>query len=225
MKAGKALVVAALILTVSAAVAGAGGQKRYSLLDSSKLSQSAIKRLLSEGQLLLINEDEKGNLRLITGGILINKPPEDVYKVITDYEHYPEFMPSVVKAEVLFCSPDKRIQHIRYVVRFKFSILSYTVDYTLKMKVKPPRWMQWDYLEGDLADAYGSWELIPLDGGRRTAAFYSVYSDIRSINWIVKKFVEATPGMEIAINASTCTLVLKSIKARAEKGPTYRLQQ
>jgi len=222
----RTLLIVVLILAVFAAGATAGGKgKKYSLLDPSRLPQTVMKRLLQDGQLLLISEDAKGKLELITGGILINKPPKEVYDVIIDYEHYPEFMPSTVKAEIVHQSPDKKIQHVHYVVKFKFSILSYTADYVLKTVVNPPRGMRWDYLEGDLADARGSWELIPLDGGKKTAAFYSVYSDIRTINWIVKKFVDATPGMEIAINASTCTLVLKSIKARAEKGPTHKLAQ
>ena len=200
------------------------GERIYTLLDTSKLPPNVMQQLLSDGQLLMVKENAQGKLELITAGVLVNKPPQDVYDVIHDYEHYPEFMPSVVKSEVIYRSPDGKVEHVRHHVKFKFSILSYTVVYTLKNDLYPPRGMKWDLLEGDLASSYGSWELVPLDGGKRTAAFYSVYSDIRSINWIVRKFVEATPGMEMAINASTCVLVLKSIKARAEGGASYKLQ-
>lgn len=199
-------------------------EKRYTLLDVSKLPLGVMQQLLADGQLMMVKEDSQGKFELITAGILINKSPQEVFAVIMDYEHYNEFMPSVVKAEVVYRSSDGKVEHIRHHIKFKFSILSYTVIYTLKTQLNPPTDMKWDLLEGDISSTYGSWELIPLDGGKRTAAFYSVYSDIRSINWVVRKFIEATPGMEVAINASTCLLVLKSLKARAEIGPSYKLQ-
>lgn len=213
------------ILTIALLISGAAArEKRYSLLDTSKLPPNIMQQLLSEGQLLMVKEDAQGKLELITAGILINKSPQEVFDVIKDYEHYNEFMPSVVKTEVIYRSVDGKVEHVKHHIKFKFSILSYTVVYTLKTQLEPPYELKWDLLEGDISSTYGSWELIPLDGGKRTAAFYSVYSDIRSINWIVRKFIEATPGMEIAINASTCVLVLKSVKARAELGSSYRLQ-
>lgn len=224
MNRGRLAIATILIITMLTSVATAK-EKRYSLLDTSKLPSTVMQQLLSEGQLLMVKEDAQGKLELITAGILINKSPQEVFDVIKDYEHYNEFMPSVVKTEVIYRSSDGKVEHVKHHIKFKFSILSYTVVYTLKTQLEPPYELKWDLLEGDIASTYGSWQLIPLEGGKRTAAFYSVYSDIRSINWIVRKFIEATPGMEVAINASTCVLVLKSVKARSELGPSYKLQK
>ncbi len=184
-----------------------------------ELPKATLKRLLEQGILLEVKEDERGKLELITGGILVDSPPEDVYALITDYDSYTEFMPSLAKCEVVHRSRDGRTLHVRYVLKLKFAAISTSVKYTVKLSLDPDGYeVRWDLIKGDMKETRGGWKLVPLDGGKRTALFYSVYSDIGSINWITKKLVDATPGIEVAINSSTCELVLKAVKARMERG-------
>jgi len=188
-------------------------------LDITELPKATLKRLLEHGILISVKEDAGGKLELITGGILVNSPPEDVYELITDYDSYAEFMPSLTKAEVVHRSKDGRTLHVRYVLKLKLAAISTSVKYTVKLTLDPKSYeVRWDLLKGDMKETKGGWKLVPLDGGKRVALFYSVYSDIGSINWITKKAVESIPGIEVAINSSTCELVLKAVKSRMEGG-------
>ena len=195
----------------------AGAAAKYTLLPESNLSPAMLDQLLAKGMLMLISENPDGSLQLITSGILINKSPQEVYNVMTDFDHYKDFMPSTQEVQILKKSGN--VWDIHYKIKFAFSILSYSVEYVLTTTLDPIKGMKWDLKEGDIAKAYGSWEFIPVGDGSKTAAIYSVYSDIRSIGKVVRYFIEKEPSMDIAINASTCALVLKAVKKRVEQVP------
>ena len=192
----------------------AQAEKKYSLLEGSKIDTKMLEQILNEGMMLLVAENEDGSLQLITSGILINRPPMEVYDVIMDYDKYPEYMPSTEEALVI--KHEENMQEIKFRIKFTFSILSYTVEYILRYALDPGKSIRWDFVSGDIADAYGSWEFIPLANGTKTAAIYSVYTDIRSIGRVVRYFIEKEPSMDIAINGSACSLVLKKTKERVE---------
>ena len=125
-------------------------------------------------------------------------------------------MPSTRKVEVVSREGNEEVVAFENV--FKFSILKQTVRYTNRNHLVPGKGYWWELEDGDLAASFGSWEVVPLDGGKRSAAVYSVYTDIRSVSAIVKYFIDTQPGMDVAFNASTCVLVLKAIRDRVESG-------
>jgi hypothetical protein len=206
------ILVVALTLGTMAVPAGA---MKYSLLEEQNISPKALEQMLAAGELVLVKEDAKGNVALITSAIVVNAPPEQVLAGIVDFPHYPEFMPST--KEVVVLSDENGVRRVSFHINFKFSVLSQTVKYVLVQHDVPGKGFWWELESGDLAKAIGSWEVIPLPGGR-TAAVYSVYSDIRSVSRIIKYFIEKEPAMDVAINASTCILVLKAIRDRVQSG-------
>ena len=46
--------------------------------------------------------------------------------------------------------------------------------------------------------------------------FYSTYTDLLSMGWIVASLLEEQPSMEMAIQASTAVMVVKSVKEAVE---------
>ena len=198
----------------------AGARDFQTAIERPGIDMASVTKLMKKGELLIIEEKSDGSLDLVTSGIIINAPPEKVYEVILDYGKYPEYMPSTEEVTVL--KEEGNIKHVQYRIKFKFSVLKYEVTYVLDMEHFPNKGTKWDLLEskdGKIKSTYGSWQLFPIEGGR-TAAFYSVYSDIKNISWIIRKIFEAEPSMEISVNASSCVMVLKSLKNRVED-PTY----
>jgi len=70
----------------------------------------------------------------------------------------------------------------------------------------------------------GGWKLYELEG-KRTLAFYSVYSDIRLLmrktalrvfSFIINSLLDKQPELEELVNSSTAALVARGVKARAE---------
>lgn len=184
------------------------------VLDEPGIDKNTLAQLMSGGELLIVRENAAGKLQLITSGILIDKPPATVYDVITDYEHYTEFMPSTDECTVV--ADNGNVKDIRFKITFKF-VVSLSVEYTLRTWFKPNEEVTWNLLasEGDkITKTFGSWRLIPIAGGTKTAAFYSVYSDISNVFWGLRQLMKKIPSMDVALNASTCVLVLKATKNR-----------
>jgi ribosome-associated toxin RatA of RatAB toxin-antitoxin module len=205
--------IVALLLLVTALPAQA---IKYSLLEGSTINPQDLAQLMRQGSMMITKETPAGKLDLITSGVVINAPPDQVLAAISDFERYPEFMPSTEEVKVLSTDGDTR--RVYFHIKFAFSVLSYTVEYTLKQHMVPGRGYWWELESGDLARAIGSWEVIPLEGGKKSAAIYSIYTDIRSIGKVVRYFIDKEPGMDVAINASTCLLVLKAVRSRVETG-------
>ena len=67
-----------------------------------------------------------------------------------------------------------------------------------------------------MAGAIGAWELIPLEDGKNTAAFYSSYSDLRSLGYLMENLLQDQPVMELAIASTSAILMARTVRARME---------
>lgn len=214
--------IAIFILLFSMIAATVYAKEFKTPIDRRGVDMSTLGNLMADGQILIIDEKPNGVLEMVTGGIIINAPPDKVYAVLTDYSKYTQYMPSTVGCEVT--KEDKDSKDIKYDIEFKFSVLKFKVSYTLNQTFKKNKEIRWSLVSSEgnkLKDTYGAWQLFPLAGGG-TAAFYSVYSDLKSMNIIIRKLFEAEPSMEISVNASSCVLVLKAVKNRVENPPTEK---
>jgi ribosome-associated toxin RatA of RatAB toxin-antitoxin module len=82
---------------------------------------------------------------------------QSCWRVITDYDHYPEFMPQIASA--------KRVANPNGLDTYAFTlkVAVFTVSYTLEMKgLQPvgPWTLSWNYVKGDLKSTSGSWEIF-----------------------------------------------------------------
>ena len=92
--------------------------------------------------------------------------PSEFFKIIADYERYPEFL-----AEVKECRTLKTDGH-RKLVEYKASVIK-TFVYQLWMTEVPAESVSWEFAGGDLfKTSTGSWKLQA--EGDRTKAVYSV---------------------------------------------------
>jgi coenzyme Q-binding protein COQ10 len=90
----------------------------------------------------------------------------EFYKIISDYEKYPEFLAEVKGIKIL--KNDKA----RKLVEYKVSVLK-TFTYTIWTKEHEPDSVTWDFAGGDIFKTMsGSWALS--DQAGKTKAVYSV---------------------------------------------------
>jgi uncharacterized membrane protein len=213
------VMVCAMILVSTAAFAQ--NVDSGAVLDDPSVGKDTLARLMTNGELLIVRESAAGKLQMITSGILIDRPVESVYQTITEYAHYPQFMPSTEECEIVNVNGD--IKDIRYVVKFKFLIFSWSVEYVLRQTFTPNQTITWNLLSSKgnkIRKSYGSWRLYPINGGKQTAAFYSVYSDVSNAVPGLSAFLAKDPSIEAAINVSACIMVLRAVKKRTEN-PTW----
>jgi ribosome-associated toxin RatA of RatAB toxin-antitoxin module len=178
------------------------------------IDAATIEKLVGGGQVILVEEDSAGRVKLVTGGTLVQAPPDKVWSLITDFGGYPSWMPQTVA--VTAKDAGAGIKDVTFNLNFTFSVISKKVSYTTRNTLSPPHKITWKLVEGDFARTDGAWNLVPAKGGSATLVFYSTYTDLASMGWIVKSLIEEQPTMEVAIQASTALMVVKSVKETLE---------
>jgi ribosome-associated toxin RatA of RatAB toxin-antitoxin module len=222
MMTGISLLLLAPVAAALARAASAGGGPDATAVDVAGVDTKTLAALINQGQLLLVREDERGRLGSITGGILIERPMQDVWNVLIDYNRYAEFMPSTEECRLI--ADRGADKDVLYKIKFKF-LVSFIVEYTMRATLKPPATIEFRLLESKgnkLRRSIGSWQLVALDGGKRTAALYTVSTDFSDVVWGFERLMKKEPAMEVAINAGTCLLVLKALKNRSENSSWRR---
>lgn len=178
------------------------------------LDMQTLRSVAERGSVVLIDTDPKGALELVTAGVVIDAPPEKVFQVATDFDHFPEFMPQVSSAKVVNDAPDHK--NVQIGLKFKFGVISTSMKYTERVTWKEPESMTFQFIEGDLTKGGGSWRFVALDGGSKTLAFYSTISDLRSTGFLTRTLIKEQPSMETAIQVSTVSVVTEAVKKRVE---------
>lgn len=206
-----------LLVGVVALAAMAEDFTYQTVLDEPGIDKATLARLIADGEIMIVREHPNDRLKMITSGILINRSMQTVYDTISDYGNYTKFMPSTDECEVV--ADNGNVKDVRFKINFKFIFFKFSAVYTLRNYLKPPDEITWKLLSSEknkVKQSVGSWRLIPLNGGKQTAAFYSLYSDISNVVPGLSSFIKREPSIEVALNASTCLLVLKAVKHRSE---------
>ena len=98
--------------------------------------------------------------------IIVEVPPEDFFRVISDYERYQEILPEMKSAQILHSDDEKTV------ARFTINIIK-RVSYTLSMVERAPFRLEWTLVEGPFTKNSGVWQLTEYEDGW-TRAHYSV---------------------------------------------------
>jgi hypothetical protein len=208
------------------------------------LQDKVVRDVMNKGPFLMINETVPAKLKPATIGMTFNAPPDRIWKVMTDYKNYGAMFFSIgntdVVPEVLEQTKD------RVSVRFKieladFSLIKIYIDCIQKVTFdKPlnkmniswenarviispkgiPRWLFVKVIpraEGQIKNASGTFEFIPIENGKKTAVFCTAKADFRDTvigaNTLIGKF----PELEPMITLSGLRITMEAIKKEAEK--------
>lgn len=120
-----------------------------------------------------------------TRSIVINAPVEKVWKTISDYDSYPQFLTEVKKIH----TSNRKGNEVQ--VHYEVDVVK-TIKYTLKMSEQAPSRVIWSFVEGEfMKDNHGSWELEPAGEGK-TKATYTIEMKLGALvpGSIVKALVE-----------------------------------
>lgn len=114
--------------------------------------------------------------------IAIKAPVEEVFSVLTDFEHYPKFIKEVKDVEVLSTKGNRS--------RVKFCVnMVKDVSYTLDMEFVAPKKISWTQVESDIITKQeGGWTLTSLDAHVTDLAFDV---DIAFPFWVPTSLAEA----------------------------------
>lgn len=103
---------------------------------------------------------------MVSKDIEIKASPKKCFKVIADFESYPEFIKDLKNVEV----SHKKGNTCQ--VTYHINVIK-AISYTLKMKTTPKdNHLQWIFVEGDyMKDNYGHWDLEEVKKGVTLATY------------------------------------------------------
>lgn len=176
-------------------------------------------QLLEQNDFLVMGKERPGKPTFITAVNLINATPDQVRAVVTDYADQPQFIPQLESTTVHWVNDHENTQEIN--LKVKFSVIKVGITYTMKNTFDGPYKCRFEQIKGDIKDNHGYWEIVPVDGGKRSLFVYSFTSDLKSMGWLVKYMLEQQPSLELGMQVPTGALFVKAIRRRVEN-PGYQ---
>ncbi|MBF0118126.1 MAG: hypothetical protein HQK79_04770 [Desulfobacterales bacterium] len=181
---------------------------------SKGIDQSILYNILQAGQIVIINEHPESDAIpwMTTSGILVNAPPDQVYNVIRDVPNYTKFMPQSEKAVLEKINQD--IDQCFYELGIKILFVTIKIPYSVYHYNQKNR-VDWIMAAGDFKANYGAFEVVPVpENPSMSMLFFTCYSQPR--HKLVNSMFTKYPMLDIMINLSSGTLVVKAMKNRAE---------
>ena len=138
--------------------------------------------------------------------IAVAVPPEELFDVIADYGHYPEFLKNVRKSR-----PTSR-SGATVDVEFELDLGVKTIRYTLRHLEERPHRVTWSLVSGEwMKVSNGAWELFPT--GEGTRARYTLEIQIAKPALVPQALVDRVSDELTRVQLPR---TLEAFKARAE---------
>ncbi|MDD5224047.1 MAG: SRPBCC family protein [bacterium] len=177
------------------------------------VDMATLESILQRGEIVVVDETTKGDIPwLVAAGAIINAPPEEVWKTLSDFSRFPEWVPQTEKA--ISKVTGNRVD-VDYTIGFKLGFIHTTINYSVAQRLDPPRRIDWVGTGGDIKKTFGYMELFPAAGGKKTMFFYAAWAVPQHL--LLRKFLESEPVLDMMISMSTASVFVKKLKEQIEK--------
>ncbi len=168
----------------------------------------SILPLLNKGELGFI-ENSGARPKQVSLFTLIDATPDEVWNVLTDYEHYTEIFPSILECKIAKQEGDTAF------VDYKLDAVLYSIKYRLRHNHTPKKSIDISVVSGDLKSGEYRYDIYPFEN--RTVLIYSIKASATDTSFLLRKIVRKQPTMDEAINISTAIITLNNIKDALKK--------
>ena len=173
-------------------------------------------RLINKGNGGLIRETPEGKLIDVLTYTFIDAPPERVWEVATDFEHYAEIFPGS-SAEVE--SRDGNTVLMRSSMA-KFSVLIFDFGYELhsRYNLNPPTEFTYFTVDGLYEGTHGGLRLMPIENGTKTLLFATAGLNLDRDTGLVARIIKSGAfPVENMLNMIGAQSTIAHIKREAER--------
>ncbi len=188
--------------------------------------------LLKAGDLQISVEEfstgGEGARKRVVGVVLVDAPPDIVWKVLLDWESMPEFVPNLKSYTIVHQFPDPaNPENTQKLIAGKIKVLFFTIGYTMDVLFDPANFRQeWRLVSDEDAAAYrengiqavdpvfglksveGFEYIEPFDNGGKTLYYYSP---------VIESSIPVPGFIERAMAKSSLRGYMKGIKEKAER--------
>jgi ribosome-associated toxin RatA of RatAB toxin-antitoxin module len=181
-----------------------------SLTTSHALAQSeGLVPLLSRGPVVLVEEGAQGKFGQATGTVLVDSPPETVWKILIEMERFKDFVPKVNTAEVL------RRDGNEFDIRMVIDTPGPDTDHTIRWAVdNSKREMKGTWMKGDLKGSRWMWKVESLPDGR---SLLSQQISLKNFSVFLANVDDDQQTITVGLNVSSALAATKAVKKRAEE--------
>ena len=188
------------------------------VLNSGDVFAKSIEERLKAGE-IIVTPLQKGNIQGVRTLALIDAELEDVWKVITDFKHFKDFMPLTKESKVLA----KKGNILYY--QGTIEVFPYTVTYILKHTFNTKNkdeWVdRWEMGKGKYAyeqegfsfkQNFGSW--VFKREGKKTRSIYTVYVEYDILSPVPEAVIKKITNLLLKVSAPGVT---KATRKRVEQ--------
>ena len=154
---------------------------------------------MGKGEVVIrVDQSEGVQKRRVQAAILIKGLAHQIWKVMTDCDGAPEFVPGLRSCRVL--QHDHQSEVIEH--RVKFSWFLPTVTYVFRAEYQEFSRIDFKKVGGELKELEGTWILEPYNHRQETYVIYSVYLDPGFFvpQWLVRQILRGDlPGLLTAL--------------------------
>ena len=128
----------------------------------------------------------KGNdtPKVVAKGV-IDQPPEKVWQVVSECANYKKRMPRIEASRLVKQEGNKHTCEVTIAMPFPLSNLTALTEAVHEVNEKGMS-RRWKLVRGDYKFNEGSWEVKPLEGGKKSLVVYTVHAEPNTSlpNWI-----------------------------------------
>lgn len=172
---------------------------------SAWLDDPVIQARLAAGEIVVHVEPDGQH---VFSAVNIHAPPLVVWKVITDCEQAPSFMPGMKSCHRLEAAADGSWENIER--EYKYSWLMPMAHDIVRTEYHKPQRIDFQRLSGDFRDQKGAWLLTASADGSATVLEYQFYVDLGF--WVPHSLIQRSLRSDLPA-------AMKAVRIRAE-GPS-----
>jgi uncharacterized protein YndB with AHSA1/START domain len=169
------------------------------------LEDPAIQARLAAGEIIVHVEPDGQHA---AAAVSIRAPVEVVWRVITDCERAPQFMPGLKTCRRLETAADGSWENIER--EYKYSWLMPAAHDIVRTEYHKPQRIDFQRLSGDFRDEKGAWLLVTTAEGAATQLEYQFYVDLGF--WLPHSLIQRSLRSDLPA-------AMKAVRARAEGAP------
>ena len=180
------------------------------------IDPSQVALLARQGSLNIIKYGKDGNLKEVVAAAVVDAPGDKVWETLADYPSYASFMPQTTAMKVVKNLSENQVL-TEQTILVEIWVLKVNITYQHVQTLTPKSRIRFKHFSGDLPGTYGGYDIVDLPGSNQSLIFYTLYSNLNSLPWPIGPIMKAQPDFLASVNVSTASIVVKAVKAEAEK--------
>lgn len=174
---------------------------------SPSLPGDDLASLLAQGEVNLLETWPDGRLKQVTTIAFMPVPPEKIWGILVDFEHYEEWMPQVEVAT------ESGRTETMVVVDWRIAVVGPDVQLQTRYTMDAATWtIQGNWESGALPGSTWSWRLVPVAGGTR------VYRSLRTYavdsNWVLKQVEDENHTLDYGLNSAVGVIEVRGLRRK-----------